>query len=252
MAETVEKVKRGATVVATDGQRSCGTAARTVAEAMPGSTDLEIALDDSERLGVNLVATLSGAAARVRAGVSGVSESSIPPPLPTNARASRDFTDAIERHEVLAEELLTSLRSALGTRARESGSNIVVPERERSPAKAKVPPPLQQKLDLVPDAAPKRGLEIGLENMMYRVVNRGIIRAGFESSSQVLGVLERGDTVRPLEIRVNDQGQQRVRFEFTVGPRASSPVSATMADILATVILYPLTHFMPHCRRRVW
>jgi hypothetical protein len=182
----------------------CGRGQLDEAAGMAPSTDLKRALDDGERVGVDVVATLKGAAARLRAGGSVGVRGSIPPPVPTNARASRrDFSFAVERHEALVEELLSTLQSALGNRARESRHNTVVPERGRNPAN--VPPPLQRKPEPEPEpepepvSAPNGKLETEPDNVLHRVANRGLIRSEFNPDSKVQGTLERGDTVRPCQ-----------------------------------------------------
>ena len=188
--------------------------------AMAG-TDLQRVVDEGERLSAELVSTLRHAASELPAGRgTGVSES-IPLPRLTAATNRRSFNAAIERNEALVDELLVSLQTALGKRVRGSIYSPVLPEGEPKQPLAPAPEPEPE-----PERELEPPLEIDLANVLYRVVNRGIIRAGFETDSKKQGTLERGDTIRPLEIRVNNKGQQRVRFVYAVGPRVSSQVSA--------------------------
>ena len=102
------------------------------------------------------------------------------------------------------------------------------PQPESHPEPEPEPEPRPEPwLEPEPQPEPEPEPEPELANMLYRVVHRGIVREGFESTSTIQGTLEQGDIVRPLELRVNDKGQQRVRFLFAVAPRARSLVSAT-------------------------
>jgi hypothetical protein len=187
------------------------------------AADLKRSLDNNERLSADIVATLKRATARLPNG--GVNEAIPPPRAPaSSAAASGSFNAALERNEALVEDLLASLRATLRDRTRGSGDGASLPI-----AQPGAEPELEPEPEPQPSAEP--GVQVPepepepMSDTMYRVVNRGIIRAGFESDSQKSGNLEVGDTIRPLEVRVNEKGQQRMRFAFAVGPRASSPVS---------------------------
>lgn len=71
------------------------------------------------------------------------------------------------------------------------------------------------------------------ESTVYRVLNRAFIREGFELNSRRQGTVEPGEDIVALELRDNQEGITRVRFERGwVSMTVSSPFHAPPAALV--------------------
>ena len=162
---------------------------------------LRAALDRNERQSSDLVATLKRVTARLSILEAAPPNEAVPPPPRSLDRSSGGGLNvAVARNEALVQDLLASLRSTLGDR----GSTVL---------------PAVRKMVLEPEPEPEPEPEE--YGFIYRVVEKAQIRARFGGQSTRMGFLGVGTLVKPLEVRVNAKGQQRVRFVYVAGSNAN-------------------------------